>query len=326
MIPAALLAGYAVLAATVGAWLLRRARWPQRAPTLGVAAWQALSVSVVLAVVLAGLTVAVPRSALGAGLAELVQACVWALRAEYGPAGPLVGAAGAALAGGVSARTAWCLVEVLVSSVRVRRYHAAMLAPVARPHPRLPALVVPHQVAAAYCLPGGRGVGRGGGRGIVLTTGALACLDAEQLQCVLAHERAHLRWRHHLPVSLARALHRAFPGVPVFRHADQQITDLVEMLADDAATKHGDRHSYAAALVALAEGAAPAQALAAGGPAALARVRRLMAPDRPLGLLRRTATWLTILALLALPLALATAPALLAAGSTYCPVDISGLT
>ncbi|MGH3680964.1 MAG: hypothetical protein ACRDT2_12040, partial [Natronosporangium sp.] len=60
--------------------------------------------------------------------------------------------------------------------------------------------------------------------------------------------------------------------------------------------------------------------------AALARVRRLVAPDRPLGLLRRTATCLTILALLALPLALAVAPALLAAGSTYCPVDISGLS
>jgi Zn-dependent protease with chaperone function len=319
VIPAALLAGYALLAATLGGWLLRRARWPQRAPTLGVAAWQALSVSAVLAVILAGLTVAVPRSALGAGLAELVQACVWALRAEYGPAGPLVGAAGAALAGGVSARTVWCLVEVLVSSVRERRHHAAMLAPIARPHPQLPALVVPHQVAAAYCLPGGQ-------QRIVLTTGALACLNAEQLQCVLAHERAHLRWRHHLPVALARALHRAFPAIPTFRHADQQITDLVEMLADDAATKHGDRHSYAAALVALAEGAAPAQALAAGGPAALARVHRLMAPDRPLGLLRRTATCLTILALLALPLALAATPALLAAGSTYCPVDISGLT
>ncbi|MGH3682388.1 MAG: M56 family metallopeptidase, partial [Natronosporangium sp.] len=254
MIPTALLAGYGLLAATVGGGLLRRSRWPQRAPGLGVAAWQALSVSAVLAVILAGLTVAVPRSALGAGLAELVQACVWALRAEYGPVGPLVGATGAVLAGGVSARAVCCLVGELVSSVRVRRHHAAMLAPVARPHPRLPALVVPHEVAAAYCLPGGRGAGRR----VVLTTGAVAALDPEQLHCVLAHEGAHLRWRHHLPVGLARALHRAFPGVPVFRHADQQITDLVEMLADDAAAKHGDRHGYAAALVALAEGAAPA--------------------------------------------------------------------
>lgn len=239
MITAGLLAGYAVLAATAGGWLLRRARWPQRAPGLGVAAWQALSVSALLATVLAGLVLAVPRSALGAGVAELVRACVWALRAEYGPVGPLVGAAGAVLAGGVAARAASCVVAEFVSSARARRRHAALLAPIARADERLRALVVPHHTAAAYCLPGHRPV---------LTTGALAVLDARELACVLAHERAHLRWRHHLPVDLARAVHRAFPRVPTFRHAADRIAELVEMLADDTATKRGDRRGYAAAL------------------------------------------------------------------------------
>lgn len=318
MIPAALLAGYAVLAATAGGWLLRRAEWPQRSPALGVAAWQALSVSAVLAVVLAGLVVAVPRSALGVGLADLLHACVWALRAEYGPVGPLVGAAGAALAGGVSARAAYCAVGELVSAKRVRRRHADRLAPVARIDPRLRALVVPHEAAAAYCLPGGA-------RRIVLTTGALAALDEQQLAYVLAHERAHLRWRHHLPVTVGRALHRAFPGVPVFRHAADRIAELVEMLADDVATKHGDRHSYAAALVALAEGTPPDSALAAGGTAALARVRRLVAPHRPLAWLPRAATCALIGALVALPVAVASTPALLAAQATYCPIDVGGL-
>jgi Zn-dependent protease with chaperone function len=319
VIPAGLLAGYAVLAATVGGWLLRRARWPQRAPGLGVAAWQALSLSTMVSVLLAGLVLAVPRSALGGGLAELVQACVWALRDQYGPVGPLVGVAGAALAGGVSARAGWCLVAELVASVRARRRHAALLAPIARPDQRLRALVVPHRTAAAYCLPGPAGR-------VVLTTGALAALDAQQLGCVLGHERAHLRWRHHLPVGLARALHRAFPGVPLLRHADQQIAELVEMLADDAATKQGDRRTYAAALVALAEGAAPARTLAAGGPAALARVRRLVAPHRPLGALRRGVTALAIVALLALPVAVAATPAFAAAQLPYCPVGVTGLS
>lgn len=319
MMAAGLLAGYAVLAATAGGWLLRRARWPQRAPGLGVAAWQALSLSTVLAVVLAGLVLAVPRSALGGGLAELAQACVWALRAQYGPVGPLVGAAGAALAGGVSARAGWRLVAELVASVQVRRHHAALLAPIAWPDRRLDALIVPHQRAAAYCLPGPAGR-------VVLTTGALAALDREQLDYVLGHERAHLRWRHHLPVGLARALRRAFPGIPLLRHADQQIAELVEMLADDAAVKHGDRHRYAAALVALAEGAAPAPALAAGGPTALARVRRLVAPHRPLSRLRRTATALATLGLLALPVAVAATPAFMATQLPYCPVDVAAPT
>lgn len=312
MIPAVALVGYALVAATAGGWLLARARWSQRAPGLAVAAWQAMSISALLATVLAGLVLAVPRSALGAGLAELVHACVWALRAQYGPIGPLVGAAGAALAGGVAARAAYCLVAELASAVRARRRHAALLAPIAHTDPRLEALVVPHHTAAAYCLPGHRPV---------LTTAALAALDTQQLALVLAHERAHLRWRHHLPVGLARALHRAFPGIPLFRHAAERVPELVEMLADDAATRHGDRHHYAAALVLLAEAATtPAPALAAGGPAALARVHRLVTPHRPLALWHRTTLALALLVLIALPVIVAAAPAVTAAGLPYCPV------
>ena len=44
---------------------------------------------------------------------------------------------------------------------------------------------------AVYCVPGRPPT-------IVLTTGALAVLDTEQLTAVLAHERAHLAGRHHL--------------------------------------------------------------------------------------------------------------------------------
>lgn len=316
MIPAGLLAGYALLAATAGGWLLRRAWWPQRAPAFGVAAWQALSVSTLLAAVLAGLVLAVPRSVLGVGLAELVQACVWALRAEYGPIGPLVGAGGAALSGAVAARAGYCVVAELVSAVRARRRHAALLAPVARADDRLRALVVPHRAAAAYCLPGHRPV---------LTTGALAALDPQQLACVLAHERAHLRWRHHLPVGLARALQRAFPGVPVFRHAAARIAELVEMLADDAATRGGHRRSYAAALVTLAGAAGPASALAAGGPAALARIQRLVTPHRPLGMGHRAAVVLALAALIVLPVVVAAAPAVFAAQLPYCPLTGTAL-
>lgn len=320
MIVAAVLAGYAVLAATLGAAALRRAAWPQRAPALGVAAWQALSISTVLAVVLAGLALVVPVKIVAAGLAELLHACLWALRAEYGPiGGPLVGAAGVAVAVGVTARAVALVAGELLAAARERRRHQALLTPVARHDARLGALVVPHQVAAAYCLPGGC-------RQVVLTSAALAALDDEQLAGVLAHERAHLRGRHHLAVGAATGLRRAFPGVPVFRHAADQIAGLIEMLADDAATARADRHRHAAALVALAEGAAPAPALAAGGPQALARVRRLLAPHRPLGVLHRVAAALVVVALVALPIVVAVAPALVAAQTPYCPVDLNTLS
>ncbi|MQA24358.1 MAG: M48 family metalloprotease [Micromonosporaceae bacterium] len=320
MIVAAVLAGYAALAATLGAAALRRAAWPQRAPALGVAAWQALSISSVLAVVLAGLALAVPTNVVAAGLAELLQACLWALRAEYGPiGGPLLGAVGVTVAAGVTGRATALIVRELAGAARRRRRHQALLALVARHDSRLGALVVPHQVAAAYCLPGGC-------RQVVLTSAALAALDDEQLASVLAHEHAHLRGRHHLAVGAATGLRRAFPGVPVFRHAAEQIAGLIEMLADDAAVAHADRHSHAAALVALAEGAAPSPALAAGGPQALARVRRLLAPHQPLGVLHRAAAALVVVVLVALPIAVAIAPALVAAQSPYCPVDLTALS
>ncbi|MGH3739567.1 MAG: hypothetical protein ACRDT6_28805, partial [Micromonosporaceae bacterium] len=115
-------------------------------------------------------------------------------------------------------------------------------------------------------------------------------------------------------------------GIPLFRHAADQVSELVEMLADDAAAAHADRHTHASALVALAEGATPTAALAAGGPQALARVRRLLSPHRPLGLLRRATTTVIVALVVALPLVVALAPALAAAQTPYCPVDLSALS
>lgn len=67
------------------------------------------------------------------------------------------------------------------------------------------------------------------------------------------------------------------------QRARRDVARLVEMLADDKASAGRPRRSVATALVALAGAATPTGALAAGGPAALARVRRLLAPAAPLG-------------------------------------------
>ena len=44
---------------------------------------------------------------------------------------------------------------------------------------------------------------------------------------VLAHEQAHLRGRHHLVLAAGRILRRAFPWVPAFRWAYEEVTRLV---------------------------------------------------------------------------------------------------
>jgi len=103
-------------------------------------------------------------------------------------------------------------------------------------------------------------------------------LRSGQLRAVLAHERAHLRGHHQLALTAARALARAFPAVPLLARVAGEAAVLAEMAADDAAARGHDREDLAAALVILGRASARTTALTAGGPAALARIDRLLAP------------------------------------------------
>lgn len=128
---------------------------------------------------------------------------------------------------------------------------------------------------AAYCVPGRPPA-------IVLTTGALALLEPEQLAAVIAHEKAHLAGSHHLLVSLTRGLSAVLPGVPIFTRAQAEVTRLTEMLADDAAARHSGRPALVAALLTLGTGApVPSRALAAAAGDVTARVQRLLQPASP---------------------------------------------
>jgi beta-lactamase regulating signal transducer with metallopeptidase domain len=118
---------------------------------------------------------------------------------------------------------------------------------------------------------------------VVVSSAAVAVLRSSQLQSVLAHERAHLRGRHHLAVAVAAGLGRAFPALPLLGRAGAEVAALAEMAADDAAARRHDRGDLAAALVVLGTATVRAAALTAGGPAAVARVQRLLAPTRPPG-------------------------------------------
>lgn len=238
-----------------------------------------------------------------------------ALRAQYAtPGGAAVGATGTVLALAVAARSFWSVSAALASAARTRRAHRDSLALLAKPDAALGALVVDHDTALAYCLPGRH-------RQIVLTTGALSALGDEQLRAVLAHERAHLRGRHHLVLAGSEGLARAFPRVPIFRDAREEITRLVELLADDAATHASDRFSVAEALVTVAANAAPARSLAAGGSGTTGRVHRLITPQRPLGRARAAFGFAAVAAALAAPVLVAAQPALAAAGTACCAAD-----
>ena len=75
---------YATAVGLTGAVGFRRAHWPLRAPRLGAAAVLAAAWSVPVALVLAGMTIILPPSAVFADVGRLVGACLIRLRAAYG--------------------------------------------------------------------------------------------------------------------------------------------------------------------------------------------------------------------------------------------------
>lgn len=83
---------------------------------------------------------------------------------------------------------------------------------------------------------------------LVVSTGAMHRLSSEQLDAVLAIERAHARARHHLLVQSAGALATAFPASALFTAYADSSARLVELAADDVAAQ---RHGHLATALAL---------------------------------------------------------------------------
>jgi Zn-dependent protease with chaperone function len=297
-----LFAHAAVLAGPL-AWWLRRTEWPSHRPALGVATWHVLAGSVLGTAVL-GAFAAAPS---GAGDHHhhnhllVAQACVFTVAF-------LIAAA-------------LCLGRGLLTYLRIdrghRRRHRLLLGLAGRRDERLGVVIVDHATATAYCVPGPAGE-------VVLTSGAIAALGDRELAAVLAHERAHLRGRHHLVVAATKVVRLAFPFIPAFRWAHAEVGRLVELLADDAAARRHGRTALADALVTLAgQGGVPATppaALGASGSTVTARVNRLLDPERLPGRWVVAGWLLALVVLLAVPV-LGAGPALTGAADllSHCP-------
>jgi hypothetical protein len=303
---AVVLMAYAACVGMLGPRVLGRAGWTARAPLLAIVTYLAAEWSVVAAVGLAGLTLAVHATALGGGLSQLIGACVHRLRATYGtPGGATVAGLGLTMAAAVAARTALTATTHLRAAGRQALRHAQTARLVGRPEPALGAVLVEHSQPAAYCVAGRQPT-------VILTTAAVQALDPGQLDAVLAHERAHLAGRHHRLLALARIGREVLPFLPLMRDAEQQVARLVELHADDAATRARDPRLLATALVMLATAAGPASALAAGATDSVQRIHRLLGPCEPLGRARRQLLRAAAAALAVAPVLLALTPAVIA--------------
>lgn len=324
-------------AALVG-WLagypLSQAGWTRQAPRLGVALWHALCLGVVSSVALGGAALAVPMlpPVLTGGFSDLLARCAAALQDELAtPGSPVIGILGLAAALAMLGRVGWAATTLTLGARRLRRGQLEGLALAGR---RLggdhgeDVVLLDDDRPAAYCLPG-----RSGGT-IAISTGSIDLLTDDQLRLVLAHERAHLRQRHHLATRLSSALSIAFGRVPLFQLAAREVPLLLEMAADDQALRTvgvgidqrtGVRDSarqrlgHALVTLATAQPTSPTGALAATGGSAVARVRRLSEPPLRTSPARITLLGLAVLVASAGPALVASAPALCAAAMDICP-------
>lgn len=115
--------------------------------------------------------------------------------------------------------------------------------------------------------------------GIVLSTGAVRVLDEEELAAVLAHERAHLRQRHHSISAAVAGVAVFLRWVPLVAAAEEALPNYLEIAAYDRARRRAGTPALVGALLKLGEQAYPVPlggVLHAAGPE---RIRQLVRPS-----------------------------------------------
>ncbi|MHA7180454.1 M56 family metallopeptidase [Arthrobacter sp. MDB2-24] len=327
-----LLAALAIILAWPAPIALSRASWPARAPFTAMVLWQSI--------------------ALAGGLSMIGAMLVWGLQplgdnlvsASAGFFNILIDDESAQTLGvihvfAISAATllfGHLVFTLVLTFIRIRRQrsrHRDMLTLLSSPAADQPAtLVISHPAPVAYCLPGGaRSV-------TVMSDGLMGLLSRAELDAVLLHESAHLHQRHHLLLWAFAAWRSALPWLPTSQLAQRAVSELIEMLADDAALRTVDEPTLVRAIAIVGSGALPSSSSPqdaledplgeegrpspAHGTAAVTggttdaqstahRLRRLLTPLPPLSRIQQAAALSAAGLLLVVPPVLLVAPELL---------------
>lgn len=253
--------------------LLSRARWQDREPVVALWVWQCVVAAVLLCF---GLSLLITAAALCPPLrAELFYDAPHGVQHAYGLAagGDWRGVFAAVLLTGTVHLLLHLVREGHLARIsRRRRYEAIRQAAPALPgEARERAallgrrsehlLVMENPRPQAWSLPlPARPLQ------LVVSTGAMRRLKPEQLDAVLAIERAHARARHHLLVQSAGALATAFPAASLFTAYADSSARLVELAADDAAAHRHGSLDTALALLDLNDARVGPRTVRAGAP------------------------------------------------------------
>ncbi|WP_299537239.1 M56 family metallopeptidase [uncultured Streptomyces sp.] len=239
-----------VTTAAVTPRLMALARWPEREPVVALWVWQCVVAGVLVSFALSmTLSAAAAWQAVrGHVFAPAPHAVVDAYAlAAYGPWSGVVAVLLAL--GGV-----WSGLMLLREIGRARRQRRVRRAELLTRAPLLPGekpggdrlVVLEGERPDAWWLAGTTPQ-------LVITTAALGRLKGRQLDAVLAHEQGHARARHDWLLHCSAALAAGFPQVPVFAAFRDEMHRLVELAADDVASRRFGRLTTALALVGLNE-------------------------------------------------------------------------
>lgn len=292
---------------------LARAHWAGRAPATALIVWQAVALAGGLSMIGALLSYGLAAygdtlvHGLGAFLGSIAEGTV-PRTADFSQ---MFALSGAILLG------MHLLLNLGLTFSRAelsRRRHRQLVELLSSPIPERPGTrLLEHEAPVAYCLPGTTN------SITVLSAGLLELLDGEHLRAVIAHERAHATQRHDILLLAFRAWRSALPWFPIATRAESAVAVLVEMLADDRARKQVSDATLAESIALVASEAAAhpdgdargsENTLAAGLPAARARIGRLVDSSPALPLALRMLALVSALALLAVPTYLLLEPAI----------------
>lgn len=307
-----------LLAWPIPLWL-QRAQWPSRAPGPALILWQAIGISGGLALVTAPLTWGLQP--FGTGLISATRE-LWQVFKTGGldtlatdPRWHPLGLAAVTLGCIIFCHLALVLVHTTYRTLVERKKHRELVkilsASLKRheyglaedPHSAQTTRVLPVDHPLAYCLPAmNQPI-------TVVSQGLLDELSPDQLSAVLTHEAAHLQQRHDLLRLAFQAWHKAAPWFPATGVAVAEVTELTEILADDASLAQHKPVDLAAALAhttdsgrasQIAETDTPVTAYTATGTPSR-RLTRLIEPTAPLGAVGISLVLSSALALVLIP-------------------------
>ncbi|GAA0565626.1 M56 family metallopeptidase [Paractinoplanes ferrugineus] len=250
-----LLGALGLLLSLVVPGILARARWPDRAPAAAVLLWQAITLTGVLCAL--GVVLSAPEELTRTSGRPIATAA-------------LIGAL--LIAASIVLRLLWSLYGVSKRSRARREKHRTLVDLLDRAEQREELgvenlRVLQGALPLAYCVAGGQGR-------VVLSDGVLRILSRPEIDAVLAHEQTHLRHHHELVMESFTAFYRAVPRPLRSRAPLDAVHLLLEMVADDAASRVAGPAPLKAALERLTD-AVPLTEDVAPDPKGDARRRRL---------------------------------------------------